>query len=80
MDIFQKCFDYDRADKVKAMGLYPYFVPLQGHVGAEMEIGGHGLIMLGSNNYLGLTDNPYVMEKAREAVLKYGTGCTGSRS
>lgn len=79
MDIFQKCFDYDRADKVKAMGLYPYFVPLQGHVGAEMEIGGHGLIMLGSNNYLGLTDNPYVMEKAREAVLKYGTGCTGSR-
>jgi len=79
MDIFQKCFDYDRADKVKAMGLYPYFLPLQGHVGAEMEIGGHGLIMLGSNNYLGLTDNPYVMEKAREAILKYGTGCTGSR-
>ncbi len=61
------------------MGLYPYFVPLQGHVGAEMEIGGHGLIMLGSNNYLGLTDNPYVMEKSREAILKYGTGCTGSR-
>jgi 8-amino-7-oxononanoate synthase len=79
MDIFQKCFDYDRPEKVKAMGLYPYFVPLQGHVGAEMEIGGHGLIMLGSNNYLGLTDNPYVMEKSREAILKYGTGCTGSR-
>jgi 8-amino-7-oxononanoate synthase len=44
-----------------------------------MEIGGHGLIMLGSNNYLGLTDNPYVMEKSREAITKYGTGCTGSR-
>jgi len=79
MDIFQKCFDYDRPEKVKAMGLYPYFVPLQGHVGAEMEIGGHNLIMLGSNNYLGLTDNPYVMEKSREAITKYGTGCTGSR-
>ncbi len=79
MDIFQKCFDYDRPEKVKAMGLYPYFVPLQGHVGAEMEIGGHSLIMLGSNNYLGLTDNPYVMEKSREAITKYGTGCTGSR-
>lgn len=79
MDIFQKCYDYDRADKVKAMGLYPYFVPLQGHVGAEMEIGGHGLIMLGSNNYLGLTDDPYVMEKSCEAIQKYGTGCTGSR-
>jgi 8-amino-7-oxononanoate synthase len=79
MDIFQKCFDYDRPEKVKAMGLYPYFVPLQGHVGAEMEIAGHGLIMLGSNNYLGLTDNPYVMEKSCQAVMKYGTGCTGSR-
>ncbi|MCK5786817.1 MAG: pyridoxal phosphate-dependent aminotransferase family protein [Candidatus Sabulitectum sp.] len=79
MDIFQKCFDYDRPEKVKAMGLYPYFVPLQGHVGAEMEIGGHSLIMLGSNNYLGLTDNPYVMERSREAITKYGTGCTGSR-
>lgn len=79
MDIFQKCYDYDRADKVKAMGLYPYFVPLEGHVGAEMKIAGHGLIMLGSNNYLGLTDDPYVMEKAREAIHKYGTGCTGSR-
>jgi len=79
MDIFQKCFDYDRPEKVKAMGLYPYFLPLQGHVGAEMEIAGHGLIMLGSNNYLGLTDNPYVMEKSCEAIMKYGTGCTGSR-
>ncbi|PIE51143.1 8-amino-7-oxononanoate synthase [Candidatus Fermentibacteria bacterium] len=79
MDIFQKCFEYDRADKVIAMGLYPYFVPLQGHVGAEMEIAGHGLIMLGSNNYLGLTDDPYVMRKACEAIEKYGTGCTGSR-
>jgi len=44
-----------------------------------MEINGHSLIMLGSNNYLGLTDHPYVMEKAAEAITKYGTGCTGSR-
>jgi 7-keto-8-aminopelargonate synthetase-like enzyme len=79
MDVFQKCRDFDRPARVKAMGLYPFFVPLGGHVGAEMEINGHSLIMLGSNNYLGLTDHPYVMEKAAEAITKYGTGCTGSR-
>jgi 8-amino-7-oxononanoate synthase len=79
MDVFQKCIDFDRPARVKAMGLYPFFIPLGGHVGAEMEINGHSLIMLGSNNYLGLTDNPYVMEKAAEAIAKYGTGCTGSR-
>jgi len=79
IDVFQKCHDYDRADKVRETGLYPYFVPLGGHVGAEMEIDGHSIIMLGSNNYLGLTDHPRVMERAKEAIDKYGTGCTGSR-
>jgi 8-amino-7-oxononanoate synthase len=79
MDIFQKCGEFDRPAKVKALGLYPYFVPLSGHVGAEMEMQGRKVIMLGSNNYLGLTDHPYVMEKACEAIRKYGTGCTGSR-
>jgi len=78
-DVFQKCFDYERLDQVQKAGLYPYFVPLGGHVGAEMEIEGHSIIMLGSNNYLGLTDHPKVMEKAKEAIDKYGTGCTGSR-
>lgn len=78
-DAFQKCHDYDRADKVRELGLYPYFTPLGGHVGAEMEINGHSIIMLGSNNYLGLTDHPRVMERAKEAIDKYGTGCTGSR-
>ena len=79
MDVFQKCHEFERAEQVKARGLYPYFVPLSGHVGAEMEIDGHSIIMLGSNNYLGLTDNPYVMEAAQNSIEKYGTGCTGSR-
>ena len=79
MDLFRKCHEFERAELVKAQGLYPYFVPLSGHVGAEMEIDGHSIIMLGSNNYLGLTDNPYVMEAAQKAIEKYGTGCTGSR-
>ncbi|OPL19043.1 MAG: 8-amino-7-oxononanoate synthase [Candidatus Aegiribacteria sp. MLS_C] len=78
-DVFQKCYDYERLEQVQKAGLYPYFVPLSGHVGAEMEIEGHSIIMLGSNNYLGLTDHPKVMEKAKEAIDKYGTGCTGSR-
>lgn len=78
-DVFQKCFDYERLEQVQKTGLYPYFVPLSGHVGAEMEINGHSIIMLGSNNYLGLTDHPRVMESAKEAIDKYGTGCTGSR-
>lgn len=78
-DVFQKCYDYERLEQVQKAGLYPYFVPLSGHVGAEMEIEGHSIIMLGSNNYLGLTDHPRVMERAKEAIDKYGTGCTGSR-
>ncbi|MBN2586274.1 MAG: pyridoxal phosphate-dependent aminotransferase family protein [Candidatus Fermentibacteraceae bacterium] len=78
-DVFQKCFDYERLEQVKKSGLYPYFIPLSGHVGAEMKIEGHSIIMLGSNNYLGLTDHPRVMESAKDAIDKYGTGCTGSR-
>ncbi len=78
-DVFQKCYEYERLENVKKSGLYPYFIPLGGHVGAEMEINGHSIIMLGSNNYLGLTDHPRIMEKAKEAIDKYGTGCTGSR-
>ncbi len=79
IDVFQKCYEYERLDQVMESGLYPYFIPLSGHVGAEMEIDGHSIIMLGSNNYLGLTDHPKIMEKAKEAIDKYGTGCTGSR-
>ncbi len=78
-DVFQKCYEYERLEQVKKSGLYPYFIPLGGHVGAEMEINGHSIIMLGSNNYLGLTDHPKIMEKSKEAIDKYGTGCTGSR-
>lgn len=78
-DVFRKCFDYTRVAEVKNMGLYPYFKPLSGQVGPVMEIEGHSVIMLGSNNYLGLTNHPLVMARAAEAITKYGTGCTGSR-
>lgn len=60
-------------------GLYPYFHMLQSRQGAEVIMEGKRRIMLGSNNYLGLTTNPRVMEAAVKAVDKYGTGCSGSR-
>lgn len=78
-DLFQKCRSYTRAREAKAAGLYPYFIPISGSEGSEVVIDGERKIMLGSNNYLGLTHDPRVMEAASEAARKYGTGCTGSR-
>lgn len=78
-DIFKKAFDFTKADEVKAQGLYPYFKPLQATDGNVVVIEGKKVIMAGSNNYLGLTNDPRVMEAARDAISNYGTGCTGSR-
>lgn len=79
MDIFQKCTQFTRADEVREAGLYPYFIPLSNNEGTEALIGDHRLIMIGSNNYLGLTVHPKVRQAAEEAIIKYGTSCTGSR-
>jgi len=79
MDLFEKCFNFTRADEVKAAGLYPYFQPISSAPGNEVTIDGKKLIMIGSNNYLGLTDDPRVMEAAADAARRYGSGCTGSR-
>ncbi len=62
-----------------ALGIYPYFHPLQSAPGDEVVIDGHKCIMVGSNNYLGLVNHPKVKEAAANAALKYGSGCTGSR-
>ncbi|NCQ11594.1 MAG: aminotransferase class I/II-fold pyridoxal phosphate-dependent enzyme [Bacteroidetes bacterium] len=78
-DIFSKAFEFTKADEVKATGLYPYFKPLTATDGTVVEIEGHSVIMAGSNNYLGLTNDSRVMEAAQQAIIKYGTGCTGSR-
>ena len=79
MDIFKKCLDFTRADEVKAMGIYPYFRPIEANEGPVVQIEGKKVIMAGSNNYLGLTGHPHVKEAAIKAVEKYGTGCSGSR-
>lgn len=78
-DIFSKAFSFTKADEVKAMGLYPYFKPLEATDGTIVEIEGHEVIMAGSNNYLGLTNDQRTIEAAQKALTKYGTGCTGSR-
>ena len=79
MDLFTKCFEFTRADEVKALGVYPYFRPIEENEGPVVQIEGRKVIMAGSNNYLGLTAHPKVVEAAVKAVEKYGTGCSGSR-
>ncbi|OGO16437.1 MAG: 8-amino-7-oxononanoate synthase [Chloroflexi bacterium RBG_13_68_17] len=79
MDIFQKCAEYMDARMAQAAGLYPYFLPLEDTEGTEVMIGGRRILMIGSNNYLGLTTDPRVRQAAIEATRRYGTSCTGSR-
>lgn len=81
--LFNKCHRFfdpsgDYA-QVKGAGLYPYFRPLERNDGSRAVINGQEIIMAGSNNYLGLTSDPRVKEAAKQAIDKYGTGCTGSR-
>lgn len=79
MDIFDKAFNYTAAREMQAVGLYPYFLPLEDTEGTEVVIDGRRILMIGSNNYLGLTTDPRVRKAAMEAVARYGTSCTGSR-
>ena len=92
MDVFEKCrgFYSDPAvaesmgfpaspQRAKEMGIYPYFIPLDHAEGTEIVVGERRLIMLGSNNYLGLTMHPAVRNAAEAAIREFGTSCTGSR-
>jgi 8-amino-7-oxononanoate synthase len=63
----------------REMGIYPYFRPLSETEGTEVVVNGQRLIMIGSNNYLGLTTHPKVRQAAIDAITHYGTSCTGSR-
>ncbi len=82
MDIFAKMLNDENMERVtaaKEMGLYPYFLPLENTEGTEVTMEGRKIIMIGSNNYLGLTTHPKVREAAIAAIKEYGTSCTGSR-
>jgi len=79
MDIFEKCPQFTAAREAIQSGYYPYFIPLTENEGTEVEYQGHRLIMCGSNNYLGLTTHPKVKQAALDAIVRFGTSCTGSR-
>src|SRR3954447_6342153 len=82
IDVFAKVHGHERSEQLKAAreaDLLPYFRRLDGPAGPVVEMEGAERIMLGSNNYLGLTADPRVQQAARDALAKYGTGLTGSR-
>lgn len=79
MDIFEKCYAPTLASELKEKGVYPYFHALQSRQDTEVIMEGKRRIMLGSNNYLGLTIHPEIIEAGVKALEKYGTGCSGSR-
>jgi len=79
MDIFEKCAKFTTAREVMAAGFYPYFTTLQSAQDPEVIVNGKPMIMIGSNDYLGLTTHPRLKRAAARALRKYGTGCTGSR-
>ncbi|MGH7529931.1 MAG: aminotransferase class I/II-fold pyridoxal phosphate-dependent enzyme [Gemmatimonadales bacterium] len=79
MALFDKCRNFTRAREIQAAGLYPYFKPISRSEDTVVVIEGKERIMMGSNNYLGLTHHPDVLAAASAALQRYGSGCTGSR-
>ena len=78
-DLFQKCREYSDSAVARAQGFYPYFRCIEQSYGNHVVCDGKEKIMIGSNNYLGLAQDPRVVEAACEATRKFGAGCTGSR-
>lgn len=79
MELFEKCKRFTEARKVIASGYYPYFIPISSEQDTKVTVRGKEMIMIGSNNYLGLTSHPQVKQAAIDAIKIYGSGCTGSR-
>ncbi len=79
MDIFDKCYRFTDAKDAIAAGIYPYFHVLESGQDTEVSIDGRRTIMLGSNNYLGLTSDERVKKESMKAVERFGSGCSGSR-
>jgi len=79
MSIFDKCYNFTRAEETMQIGMYPYFTPIQEVKKNNVRVDGKKMIMVGSNNYLGLLDHPKVMKAAQNAIDKYGVATCGSR-
>ncbi len=75
----EKIAQFQDANMVREMGLYPYFRPIESGQDTEVIIDGKRVLMFGSNSYLGLTSHPKIKEASKKAIDKYGTGCAGSR-
>ncbi len=78
-DLFDKCRDFRAAKEVMALGCYPYFHKVETGQDPVVNVEGKRMIMMGSNNYLGLTSHPAVKKASINATEKYGVGCVGSR-
>ncbi|MBI3557739.1 MAG: aminotransferase class I/II-fold pyridoxal phosphate-dependent enzyme [Deltaproteobacteria bacterium] len=79
MDLFEKCRSFQDAKVLIDAGLYPFFKPIESSTGSTVVTHGTKRVMIGSNNYLGLTHHPRVIAAAKRAIDQFGTGCTGSR-
>ena len=79
MSLLDKVRDFTAAREVIALGHYPYFRVISSEQDTEVMMNGKKMLMLGSNSYLGLTNHPRIIEAAKKATDKYGTGCAGSR-
>jgi len=79
LPLFDKVRNYTYADQLRATGLYPYFRTISSAQDTEVIINGRQVLMLGSNSYLGLTNDPRIKQAVISAVQKYGSGCAGSR-
>lgn len=78
-DVFERFKGFRLVEQARALGLYPFFLPIEVNEGPEAIIDGKRVLMLGSNNYLGLTRHPKVLAAAKEALERYGPSMTGSR-
>src|ERR1700687_1347538 len=76
---FDKCHRYEEADRVRQTGYYTFFRVVGSAQDPEVLIDGRRMIMLGSNNYLGLTNDPRVKGAALDDIRRYGSGCAGRR-
>ncbi len=77
--IFDKCYNFTEAAQVRATGFYPFFKPIERSEGSKVYINGREMLMMGSNNYLGLATDPRLKEAAEQTLARYGTSCSGSR-
>ena len=78
-DIFTKAFEYTRVNDLRSEGLFPFFQPLGAQRGNEVDVNGESKLMVCSNDYLGLSQDPRVQQAGIPALEEFGTSCTGSR-